>query len=570
MKYKKEINNIHKSISALAIKNDINEMVDLPSFTTENYIKRNYNTVKITDDEEYVEVIYDITQDNNLKLFYLCKLVKIHDVVTNKKFYKHFDEKYLFQTVIDETLYHVNDQKNWIHDPSELIVEHRNPNYNPRHIERKLPIATTRLYCKILNELIDNVGETLMEVTIGHMHQIIKNSTLRIDCTYLEDDGRWYYNHEIRTIGDTKYWVYSQAYRDAESERYGMEARERLNDYHCGITPITYIKTRDKNDRKGLDKFTIGFEVEKSYIPESEWDEDTDENYVYLGKTPLYSHWERDSSCGMEGVTNVYSLNNLEQFKKHAHLSSELTDDFETNGYCGGHTNIGYNPENITDFELSLYTIMPSVGVLYAMYKRRLNNQYSCNNKKLNYDDRERSYSVIRLKTNPQRLEFRLASAIKNTDQLIRRFITFSKIMSHIYSRCMEPEKYTMDCESVNAFLDIKYSKRSLYKNFRQDKLFTQSFFNTPTYKRTRWLLHDLEPELDNAYVGYSRANRLAEVISDTYAFQSWLDEINLANTENIRDYVTNYSYSRCDIPEDDQVNNLVIPNPDRDDTSTL
>ena len=267
MKYKKAISNIHKSICALAIKNDINEMVDLHISTTESYIKRNYNTVKIDNDEEYVEVIYDITQDNNLKLFYLCKLVKIQDVVTNKQFYKHFDEKYLFKKVIDETAFDVNNAKNWIHDPSELIVERGNPNYPQRRGECRLPIATTRLYCKLINE---TVGEALMEVTLGHVHQIIKSTTLQLECSYFEDDNAWYYNHEIRTIGDTKYWVYSQAYRDAESERYGMEARERLNDYHCGITPITYVKTKDKNDRKGLDKFTIGFEVEKRFMGKKE------------------------------------------------------------------------------------------------------------------------------------------------------------------------------------------------------------------------------------------------------------------------------------------------------------
>ena len=567
MKYKKPVSDIHTSIEATAIRSDINDMILLPRNVTKTYIKNNYGTVKISEEEkEYVEIIYDVYKDNNLKYYYLCELVDVEKVIRDRNAYGILEEKAIFSKKINAEAYPIEAPDNWLHDPRNHVLDIGERNYNES--SALLPLAPTRLYCSLYNATIPE-EKRIIEANVTYRRQIIPEDVLQASYSYIPEENSWFVSTQIVTVDGVDYYAHSEAYYDVREETVSNESREYLNDYHCGVRPLTRLKEKEPQDRKGLHKFTIGFEVEKSEYPDScEYDDDDNETY-YVGQTPLYSHWERDSSCAIEGVTNVYSLNNLKRFEEDAKASARLTNYLDTSHSCGGHTNIGYNPEHIADFELSLYTIMPSVGILYSMFKRRLNNTYSCNNKKLNQDDAGRSYSVIRLKSNPTRLEFRLASAIKNTDQLIRRFKAFNKIMSHVYMRCMEPEQYALECQSMNTFLDIKYSKRSLYKNFRQDVLFQKEFFDTPTYKRTRWLLHDMEEELEGAYNGSNRKQRLAEVISDAYVFQSWLDEINLACTRNIEEYVsTGYYGYTTDIPEEEQINNAIINNTEDDSTS--
>lgn len=554
MIYKKPVTNIHNNLSAEAILEDINSTLFASEDLTCDDLTNNYNCVKVNNDEiEYVEVIYDVEQDNNLKYFYLCKLVRIDKVIEETHAYMTFDDKYLFQLKIDSRIRNIQDLTNVITDGNRLIYT------DNRYGSRTLPLAPTRLYIELYNKTaLDPIKECL----INDIRMV--DSKISLDSRHYIARTNSYHNaSEIRTVDEVEYWIYSTEYTATIDT--DLTSREYVNDYHCGIKAMKYLKKYEPTDRKGLDKFTIGFEVEKSEYAERDNEDDCYEERWegrYVGNTELYSHWEQDSSCAMEGVTNVYSLNNKEKFRIDAENASHLTDRYEINSDCGGHTNIGYDASHIADFELSLYTIMPSVGVLYAMFKKRLNNHYSCNNKKLNKDEETRKYSVIRLKTNPQRLEFRFPSAISSTAQLVRRFNMFGKIMSHIYSRCMEPEKYTMDCLTANAYLDVKYSKKSLYKNFRQDSIFQKEFFDTSTYKRTRWLLHDLQEELDNAYVGQARIQRLANVIQDAYTFQSWLDEIGLVNTDNINDYINSGYYQReSDIPTKEQVNNTLLRN---------
>ncbi len=366
---------------------------------------------------------------------------------------------------------------------------------------------------------------------------------------YVETEDAYFNIQDVVEIEDEYYVDGSEAYYEALEEE-NSEQRTRIHSYHCGLRPIHYLKDGEKNEPKGLSQFTIGFEVEKS--------EEHDEGDS-VAETELYSHWEKDSSCGIEGITNVYSLNNLETFVEHAKRATHLTDDFETSLRCGGHTNIAFNPNSMNDFDLTMYSIQPFVGVLYAMFKRRLNNEYSINNKELKEENSSSSYSAIRLKRNPNRLEFRIPSAIKNTNQLIRRFRLMQKLMSHVYARSMHCEKYALMEEDANTYLDIKYGKRTLYKNFQKDSMYKKEFFDTDIYKRTRWLLHDLSRELEEAYAGEDRQNRFGHMILDTYAFQAWLQEKDkLVYCYNIRDYVkikSSYYSWTPDIPEEEQIN---------------
>ena len=127
-----------------------------------------------------------------------------------------------------------------------------------------------------------------------------------------------------------------------------------INDYHCSPTPTFY--------RKGNLDFCLGFEVEKTAVGGNDCEGETVEYQ------PLFAGWETDSSCGVEGITNVYSIDDFELFSQHVDKSDYCNDP--CNASCGGHVNMSGNG-------LTLEKVRPYAGLFYALYRYRLNNSYS-------------------------------------------------------------------------------------------------------------------------------------------------------------------------------------------------
>lgn len=333
------------------------------------------------------------------------------------------------------------------------------------------------------------------------------------DCQY-DDDQDCYFHVDApnRTNGDTR------------------NTRDFINDYHHGPTPNDYSNTDTiRTDVAGLDQFTIGFEIEKTRVNNRRGCGQA------VSRQPLFSHWETDSSCGVEGITNIYNLGDFDTFQKHV-IASDYVD--EPTGYdCGGHTNVAFKPNNICDFNIQLEDISTFAGPIYSMYKKRLRNTYSSYNKKLNANNRER-YGAIVMKRDPDRVEFRLPSRINNKRQLLRRFKLFQHLFSHIYNYVENRDKYMDTMNTINSRLDVEFGDNTLYRNFKYDTCFKSAFYKSILYKKIRFLLWDIKDFLEPAYK--NRIDDLKIMVINSYQFQAWLDDDPTANLTSILQYLRN------------------------------
>ena len=168
------------------------------------------------------------------------------------------------------------------------------------------------------------------------------------------------------------------------------------------------------------------------------------------------------------------------------------------------------------------------------MFKRRLRNTYAYNNKTLK--ERNQGYSPIYIKTDPDRAEFRIPSAVKNAPQLKRRFKLFAHLVTHIYSYATERDAYNERMEICLSRQKRDWGVNTLFRDFAYDLCFTHEFYNTDTYRRTKFLLHDIGNILQLSY--QDRIEILKIVIINAYQFQAWLDDSCEVNLTSILKYI--------------------------------
>jgi hypothetical protein len=348
-------------------------------------------------------------------------------------------------------------------------------------------------------------------------------------CSYYDD---YYIIDELTwdDAGDCWYHIESPPAQRINAEE---TMRARINEYHCGINPeVMPAPTQNQATYKikGLSQFTIGFEIEKDQV------EGSNSTGTTVKEQPLFSHWETDSSCGVEGITNVYNLNDTTRFKQDVLRSNYV--DLPTNSSCGGHVNVAFAPNSITDFQLNTHIISKFAGVLYALFAYRLRSSYSRYNKKLKAEHESSShYAVICKKTGPERYEFRLCSAIEHGEQLIRRYKLFQTICSHMYQSTVNTQDYIQKMHDVNSKLDVKYGERTLYKLLRRDAKCNKAFFKSYTYHRMRFLLHDLTDYLE---ASYPETKKLLRTVFRAFQFQAWLDNEHLIEMETLDEFLDN------------------------------
>jgi hypothetical protein len=247
-------------------------------------------------------------------------------------------------------------------------------------------------------------------------------------------DGEWYHQDDCCIDGngdafhsdadthvhcsDGEYWPRDECHYCESSNEYehGDEedcsdcsrcsgSADHINEYHSSPAPDFHGKWN--SDFSG---WGIGFEVEKNQSPggcESEGD--------YIGSTDLFAGWECDGSCGIEGITHVYDpLRKRALFEQHV-VEAKRWLDAPTDNRCGGHINISCVSRQPRDLLSELRNYAP---LWYAIYRNRLNNSYCDKDKKA--EDGGIKYSPLRTKSFG--VELRLPPAVKNGDQLLRRF----------------------------------------------------------------------------------------------------------------------------------------------------
>ena len=175
-------------------------------------------------------------------------------------------------------------------------------------------------------------------------------------------------------------------------------------------------------------RFTIGFEVEKN-----SFHRDAVKEYS------LFSHFETDGSCGVEGVSNVLPLIGKSVWRnKVLNMFSEakyvLEDEFSPSDiHCGGHINLavkGMSGDELAD------SIRPFSGIIYALYRFRLKRSWCESNIFMDVDAenweggrRSSKYQVCRIESN--RIEFRLPSKVSSVSDLNLRYRLMYEIVNY-------------------------------------------------------------------------------------------------------------------------------------------
>ena len=210
--------------------------------------------------------------------------------------------------------------------------------------------------------------------------------------------------------------------------RYHDVGRMGVIDYTKGVK-TSDIKTMSKADKVNVmvsdnghfeSKFGIGFEVEKNSIPSKI-------------STPLFAGYEADSSCGEErwsggeeAVTNIIPLVGKGTLRnKVNNMVYEARDIINdnispSNHRCGGH--ITLSCKGLDGAEL-FKAVRPLMGIVYALFRKRLINGYCNKNLRLavdfRYDLDTRYCSVLQKE---KLIEIRLVSRFENTKQVMRRY----------------------------------------------------------------------------------------------------------------------------------------------------
>ena len=361
----------------------------------------------------------------------------------------------------------------------------------------------------------------------------------RNDAVYCESDQSYYHadNEDLMYCDARDYWVHPEDdnvifcididqyclrndayYCDASGDYYYYENNvasrdhtQSIQDYHCGVEPE--FKTLELDQNVVLSKYTIGFEVEKDCLNDGNADCGS-----LIEHQPLFSHWETDSSCGIEGITNVYSLDNSAQFINDVR-NSDYTD-LETNGRCGGHINFAHR-EN----KLQYWHIRPWLGLIFSMWKKRLTNQYSSCNKKLNpYRGTDYHYGALvekgRMRNNT-RFELRLPNKVKNGDTLIRRFFLIQKLIE-----CVE-----LYINEDFSWMSVKYDDKidgipdwtNRYETmaYNGDIEAVLASISPQSRQRTRFFFDKAKSIIMQGY----DVDEYKRVLLYAYAFQSYIDE---------------------------------------------
>ncbi len=275
------------------------------------------------------------------------------------------------------------------------------------------------------------------------------------DVSYVTEHERgWYFVHDMRRIeprGGAAFYAApdEEGYYHCDIRGWIPEDEALLDmggyihEYHSSPPPKMYFPQlvsrlgvglgeatfSNQRGRSALWKYGLGFEIEKNYAVCPDTGGRLNQCGDVLPSEPLFAGWETDSSCGIEGITHVYSIMNFDQFKDDVGNSPLV--DLPSNLSCGGHVNL--SGPNVT-----LATVRDYAGLFYALYRGRLDNHNSNKNKRINpsyeeYDHEDR-YACIRSKRNGV-VEFRLVSRVQTRAQLINRFRLFRELCYAMHYR---------------------------------------------------------------------------------------------------------------------------------------
>jgi len=237
-------------------------------------------------------------------------------------------------------------------------------------------------------------------------------------------------------------------------------------------TTNTYVK-------EAKSRFTIGFEIEKSRLSRGA-----------VKEYELFAGFETDSSCGYEAVTHILPLVPSGRWRTKVFdmmLKAEKIIDnkwSDSNYNCGGHINIGvygYSGGAI------LQRVRPFMGLMYALYRYRLKNNYCKYNPRLRPQIELLSlstdftllshakYHVVLAKN--KIIELRLPSRVENVKQLMRRYELMYEMMDTAFNTKAKSIKQYI--KRVRPILNRMYDTEIEVDNICELAVHFQKYINT-------------------------------------------------------------------------------------------
>jgi hypothetical protein len=343
----------------------------------------------------------------------------------------------------------------------------------------------------------------------------------RDDCIYVENRDDWIREEETAYCDDCDEYRLDTDECSCEDCRNTSDSADHVNDYHCSPNPqykgiLEDTTVSEREHLQGLKRFSIGFEIEKSKI------EGSSSMGTEVEVQPFFAGWETDSSCGVEGISHIYSLDDYENISKDINRS-EYLDICDTNRSCGGHINIHDHHDKLRYWHLSAF-----MGIFYALWRYRLNRNYCSTNKKLNPYNNQNHYNVIgeKSKGGCKLFEIRIPSAVTSADQLKSRYLMVQQFIQCVLSFMNEDFGYqtTMYDHNEHWCPDPKVS--ALVQDLISSECYIHSsdsmILTTQTYQRCRYIIGNLWHILEKLY--RNNREKLPTIVFLTYCFQHWID----------------------------------------------
>ena len=241
------------------------------------------------------------------------------------------------------------------------------------------------------------------------------------DCCYCCDIDGYAHNDDCHWSEDDEEYYYD------EDEMPENTSSDCIKSYHSNKSPINF------NEGWKHSVFSIGFEIEKKHFV-NEGGESAYERGDYVGSYDLFCGFETDSSCGVEGVSNILPLGSPRSDARKDVFTwiddAKAIIDSPHDRSCGGHITVSFKGCN-DGYEIVDKMRQP-LALMYALYRYRLKRSY-CNQNKPAKKENNAKYSPVNVKGS--RVEFRLPSAVKNTTQLKLRYDLLYKMMHHSLER---------------------------------------------------------------------------------------------------------------------------------------
>lgn len=231
----------------------------------------------------------------------------------------------------------------------------------------------------------------------------------------------------------------SRMLRYHEAGRIGLPFR-KLNktEFERDLTHLP-SNTRDlttftNDEGEFQSRFAIGFEIEKNSFHRGA-----------VKEYPLFSHFEYDSSCGVEAVTNLLPLVDKSVWRnKVLGMFSEarkIIDDrySPSNQRCGGHITLscwGMSGQDLAD------KLRPYASIIYALWRFRLRNSYCYGNLMMSPSEYSRDwvghtssskYQVCKIMDD--RIEFRLPNRVQSVTSMNLRYRLMYELMNYAINK---------------------------------------------------------------------------------------------------------------------------------------